>query len=199
MKKITVVDYGIGNIRNVIKALEACDYRVTFSGDPTILTSSERMLLPGVGAFQPAMKQLETSGLTDIIRQHVAKEKPLLGICLGMQLLCKGSFEFGYYPGFGFFDCEVKEFQKVQKVPHMGWNQVEWVRQDTVTTSVQNFSDVYFVHSFYADLTSDTIGKTNYGQEFSSVLKKGYVVGMQFHPEKSQKSGLQLLKNFGEI
>lgn len=200
MKTITVIDYGVGNIRNVIKALDFVGYRVTFTHHHHTIEQSDRLLLPGVGAFQPAMKQLESLNLTSLIKQHAQKGKPLLGICLGMQLLCKSSTEFGYYKGLGLLDSDITEFTGVPKNPHMGWNQLHITSpDDTLFKNVTSNESVYFVHSFKASLSEQTAAKTDYFGEFSSILKHENIVGMQFHPEKSQRTGLQLLKNFGEI
>lgn len=200
MKSITVIDYGVGNIRNVIKALDFVGYRVTFTNHHHIIEQSDRLLLPGVGAFQPAMKRLESLQLTSTIKHHAEQGKPLLGICLGMQLLCKSSTEFGYYEGLGLLDSDISEFTDVPKNPHMGWNQLHITNpDDTLFKNVTSNESVYFVHSFKASLSDQTAAKTDYFGEFSSILKHDNIVGMQFHPEKSQKTGLQLLKNFGEI
>ncbi|MCK6603110.1 MAG: imidazole glycerol phosphate synthase subunit HisH [Bacteroidetes bacterium] len=199
MKSITVIDYGIGNIRSAIKALETVGFSVTFSGDPQVISRSDRILLPGVGAFQPAMKKLESLGVTNLLRDHAARNRPLLGICLGMQLLAAGSEEFGYYPGLGLLDTRITAFKDLPKIPHMGWNQLLPVTADPLFRNVQEGDYVYFVHSYYAPSGKQTLAETDYFGRFSSVMRNGNVVGMQFHPEKSQTTGLTLLKNFGEL
>lgn len=199
MKSITVIDYGIGNIKSAVKALETVGYTVTFSADPTVIRQSDRILLPGVGAFQPAMKKLDSLNLSDLLREHAAKGKPLLGICLGMQLLAKSSDEFGFFPGLGLLDSDITAFRDLPKIPHMGWNELSLITSDPLFRNVNSGDYVYFVHSYYAPLSSETIAETDYHGPFSSIMRKDNVVGMQFHPEKSQKTGLTLLKNFGDI
>lgn len=200
MKKITVLDYGVGNIRNVVKALELVGYQVNFTHEHHQIEQADRLLLPGVGAFQTAMKKLENLQLDDMIKNHAAKEKPLLGICLGMQLLCQSSTEFGLYNGLGFFDVTVEAFNDVPKIPHVGWNQLEFAKEEEkLFTNLTTESNVYFVHSYRANLCKETIASTDYYGKFSSILKTKNIVGMQFHPEKSNHVGLQLLKNFGDI
>ena len=185
MKKITVVDYGIGNIKNVIKALEFVDYSVTFTRDPTLIKNADRLLLPGVGAFQPAMKKLESLNLVEVVKTH-AETKPLLGICLGMQLLCQSSTEFGFYKGLGLLNSKIDEFKDVPKNPHMGWNQLIFnTSSDSIFKDLTSNESVYFVHSFKASVSNETIASTDYYGNFSSVLRRGNVVGMQFHPEKA--------------
>lgn len=200
MKSITVIDYGIGNIRSVLNALNHVGYTVTFTADRTLISRADRLLLPGVGAFQPAMKKLNSLGLTDLIHEHTAAGRPLLGICLGMQLLCSGSHEFGWFPGLGYFNLEVTSFTGCPKVPQMGWNTLHPVDpHHPLFRNALPGDYVYFVHSYYAPVGDGTAATTDYYGDYSSVLIKDRVVGMQFHPEKSSTTGLTLLKNFGDL
>jgi imidazole glycerol-phosphate synthase subunit HisH len=197
---IGIIDYHLNNLRSVQKAFEKVGAESFISDNPDELRKAEKLVLPGVGAFGQAMENLRKLNLEPTVKEHVAKGNPLVGICLGMQLLFTKSFELGEYDGLNFVDGEVKMFPSVVKIPHMGWNQVEMVKQSFLLKDVEEKSFVYFVHSYYVDPKEDvTLTQTDYGLQFSSIIEKGNVFGMQFHPEKSQKTGLQLLKNFASI
>lgn len=197
---IGIIDYHLNNLRSVQKAFEKVGVESFISDDPAKLEQAEKLVLPGVGAFGQAMENLRSLGLEKVVRHHVESGKPLLGICLGMQLLFTKSFELGEYQGLGFVKGEVVEFPSTVKVPHMGWNQVEFVRESSFLSGVRENSFVYFVHSYYVVPSENiTLTQTEYGFKFTSIVQKGNVYGIQFHPEKSQKTGLQLLKNFGDL
>ena len=192
---VIVVDYEAGNLYNVANALQYLGVEFEFSGDPDVLGKAERVILPGVGSARSAMNSLEEQGIADVLREL---DVPFLGICLGLQLLYQESEEddtqcLGILPG------TVKKFDSsVGKVPHIGWNQVEWLGEDHgLTAGVPSGAFFYFVHSYYATLTDEyTLATTDYGVTFTSVVQVGNHVGCQFHPERSGKVGLQLLENF---
>lgn len=198
---ITMIDYGASNIRSAQKALESVGAAVTVTDDPQIVRQATRLVLPGVGAFGAGMMALRDRGLDTAVCDAAARGVPLLGICLGMQFLFEASDEMGHHPGLGLIPGRVTRFDLTDatlKVPHMGWNQIEYDRPHPLLREVPSGSHTYFVHSYYcipADL-QDTLALTHYGQAFSSVAGRGNVYGIQFHPEKSQRRGLQLLRNF---
>ncbi len=197
---IGIVDYHLNNLRSVQKAFEKVGAAAFISDNPAELRKADKLVLPGVGAFGQAMENLRLFGLDTVLDQHVAAERPLLGICLGMQLLFTKSYELGEFTGLNYVKGEVKLFPSKVKIPHMGWNQVEIVRNSPFMKHVVEKSFVYFVHSYYVDPTEDvTIARTEYGVRFTSIIEQKNIYGIQFHPEKSQIAGLQLLKNFTEI
>ncbi len=197
---IGIVDYKLNNLRSVQKAFEKVGASAFISSDPKELARADKLVLPGVGAFGKAMENLDSLGLMDVVRKQVAEERPLLGICLGMQLLFTRSYENGTHTGLNLLKGEIKLFPNTVKIPHIGWNQVEIAKPSGILKSVTNNSFVYFVHSYYAEPEENvTLTRTDYGVRFTSVVQKGNIYGIQFHPEKSQKSGLQMLKNFSEL
>jgi len=200
---ITIINYGLGNLRSVQKALERLGIRTKISSDLNEISSAEKLLLPGVGHFKKGMKNIITLGLLGILNEKVLKEKvPILGICLGMQLMTKFSEE-GNVEGFGWIDAETKKFilEKKHKIPHMGWNNIDIIKKNGFTKNISEKDFFYFVHSFYVTSVKeeDLLFKTEYGQEFVSGFNKDNIYGVQFHPEKSHDAGLQLLKNFSEL
>lgn len=197
---IGIIDYKLNNLRSVQKAFEKVGAVSFISSDPNELARSDKLVLPGVGAFGKAMENIKSLNLAEVIRSHVARGKPLIGICLGMQLLFTRSYENGVHDGLNFINGEVKLFPNSVKVPHIGWNQVEIRRQSKILTSVADNSFVYFVHSYYAEPKEDvTLATTEYAFHFASVVQRENVFGIQFHPEKSQVAGLHMLKNFSEL
>lgn len=197
---IGIIDYHLNNLRSVQKAFEKVGAESFISDDPRKLSTAEKLVLPGVGAFGQAMENIRVLGLLPLLKEHAASGKPLLGICLGMQLLFTKSFELGDFDGLDLLRGVVKQFPSTVKVPHMGWNQIELVSYDPLLKNVKENSFVYFVHSYYV-LPDDevTLAQTEYGFRFSSIVHKNNISGIQFHPEKSQVTGLQLLKNFAGI
>ncbi len=194
---ITVVDYGMGNLRSVQKALHRVGCTAAVSDDPRRISNSELLVVPGVGAFDQAVRNLKTRNLWQPVGSHLHARKPYLGICLGLQLLFEGSQE-GTRSGFGFFRGEVIAFQKVRVVPHMGWNDVRWnPRAEGLKPPLEN-PCYYFVHSYFPVPENKTIiaGTADYGGEFCVAARAGDCFGVQFHPEKSQYAGLSLLKNY---
>jgi glutamine amidotransferase len=197
---IAVVDYGLGNLGSVTKAFRHVGAPVTLTGDPDALRSARALVLPGDGAFGTAMDELRARGLLGVIREAVSAEKPLLGICLGMQLLFDASEEHGRHEGLGILQGQVRRFAGDLPVPHMGWNRLQNVRRDPMLRGIAPGSYVYFVHSYYCDAApAGVIATTDYGICFPAVVGSGSVWGMQFHPEKSQLVGLRLIENFVEL
>jgi glutamine amidotransferase len=210
---ITIVDYGVGNLGSIINMLKKVGAKAQASSDPDVLRQAEKLILPGVGAFDAGMKKLDETGLVPVLNELVLERKvPVIGLCLGMQLMTKRSEE-GKEAGLGWIDAQTVRFKfgaenAHLKVPHMGWNTLDICRQhplvaDPSTGSGHSLgpeSRFYFVHSYHivcADET-DVVANTDYGYPFAAIIAKGNILGAQFHPEKSHKYGMKLLKNFAE-
>jgi len=203
---IVIIDYGMGNlgsILNMLKRVGVKDAKV--SSDPKEIEQAEKLILPGVGAFDTGMQRLRETGLIGLLNEKVLKAKtPTLGVCLGMQLLTKISEE-GELPGLGWLDAETIRFRFDQKktrfkIPHMGWNTVQIQREGTLFKDMYVEPRFYFVHSFHvvSHNPQDVLATTEYGYDFASVLQQGHIMAAQFHPEKSHKFGMKLYKNFVE-
>lgn len=211
MVEVTIIDYGMGNLLSVQRGFEHCGARVTVTSDPKIILAAERLVLPGVGAFRNAMKELSDQDLPDVIRSYVGMGRPLLGICLGMQLLLDESEEFGLTQGLGLIPGRVVQVPaqtihgKPMKVPHIGWNALQPAGLDWVGTVLENTPSgaaAYFVHSFMAQPTNseNRLADCLYGgQHIAAVVGVGRVIGCQFHPEKSGEVGLGILRSFCEF
>ena len=202
---IAIVDYGVGNLFSLSSSLKALGLETEITRDADKLRSADRIILPGVGAFGDARAKLDDTGLVPVI-QAEARRKPLLGICLGMQLLFDRSFEYGEHPGLGLVPGQVVDLHneledKTLKVPHMGWNSLQIVKDDPLFKYFQDGEYVYYVHSFYAkDCAASTLGTSRYGNvAVTGAVRNGNVWGTQFHPEKSGDAGLRLLKAFAEL
>jgi glutamine amidotransferase len=207
--KIVIVDYGVGNVKSMKNAFENQGETAILSRDRDIILSADGLILPGVGAFSHGMSNLNKYGLVTVIKDYVKTGKPFLGVCLGMQLLLEESEEFGNTKGIGLVKGKViklpVEKSNKLKLPHISWNviqpkKIEW--KNTILNNVENNSDMYFVHTFVAkpDNEDEILSTTDYfNVEFCSSLKKGNVYGCQFHPEKSSKQGLSIIKNFINI
>ena len=200
-----IVDYGVGNLFSLTSSLRALGLEAEVTGQASRLRAAERIILPGVGAFGDARVKLDAAGLVPVLLEE-AERKPLLGICLGMQLLFDRSFEYGEHPGLGLVPGEVASLaedltDKAQKVPHMGWNSLEVLRDDPLFRYFKDGEYVYYVHSFYArNCAGSTLGASQYGHvSVTGVVRRGNVWGTQFHPEKSGDAGLRLLQAFGEL
>lgn len=197
---VAVIDYGMGNIRSVLNALEEVGASAELITEPEALRRFDKVVLPGVGAFQEAMDNLTSAGMSEALAAHIDAGKDLLGVCLGMQLLCLDSREDGLHDGLGWIRAHVVPFPNAAdlKVPHMGWNSIEFGRDHPILDGTESGSDVYFVHSYYVDCEAaeDVVACTEYGVRFTSIVAHENVFGMQFHPEKSQTVGLDLMSNF---
>ena len=199
---ITIVDIGLSNVGSVQNMLRKLNAKSVITSDKHAIAKAEKIILPGVGAFDHAMKKLEELELRDILLERAQSGIPLLGICLGMQMLMDNSEE-GRTPGLGLIPGKVKKFvfeDKKLKIPHMGWNEIEWSQEFPILKDLEKEEDVrfYFVHSYYAEPESslNTMCTTFYGQNFASGIIRDNVMGVQFHPEKSHRYGMRILKNF---
>jgi len=196
---IAILDYGMGNLRSAEKALERVGATVELTRDAERIRAADGLVLPGVGAFPKAMRAVHELGFDELMREHVEAGKPVLGICLGMQLLFESSSEHGGAEGLGLLDGEVRALEAPGlKVPHIGWNEVSWTNGSPLHEGLPQPAAFYHVHSF-APLTAsedEVIGWSTYGTRFPSVVGRGRVFGVQFHPEKSGPDGLALLANF---
>jgi len=195
---IAIVDYGMGNLRSVQRAFEYVGAEAIVTDHRATIESASAVVLPGVGAFGKAMSNLKRAGLADLIRQVIARGRPFLGICLGLQLLFKESEEMGQHRGLSVFDGMVKRFNVSLKVPQIGWNQIHVQQASPLLEGVADGSYAYFVHSYYVVPADPEIvlATTDYGINYPSVIGQDNVFGIQFHPEKSQTVGLRILRNF---
>lgn len=201
---IAVVDYGVGNLFSLACSLDFIGAKSKVTSNARDIASADGVILPGVGAFADARKKLAASGLEDAVRDHAAKGKPLLGICLGMQMLFDKSLEYGTHEGLGFVKGTVKpikdDLKDDLKIPHMGWNSLDVTRPSPLFKYVKNGEYVYFVHSFYAaDCADSVIATSTYGIALTAAVQNGNVFGTQFHPEKSGQTGLNILRAFAEM
>lgn len=199
---IAVVDYGVGNLFSLVSSLRFIGVRAEVTADERVLRKADGIILPGVGAFADAREKLRSSGLEPVVREEVAKDKPFLGICLGMQMLFERSCEYGVHEGLGFIPGEVVPLRLPEgmKVPHMGWNSLQILRECPLLAHVSNGEYVYYVHSYYATgCGAYTAAVSEYGVPVTGVVARGNVYGTQFHPEKSGDTGLMILRAFKEI
>jgi glutamine amidotransferase len=200
MSSVAVIDYGMGNVRSVMNALSEIGAQSELVAEPAAVSKFDRVILPGVGAFAQAIQRLRNSGMADELDKYVATGKPVLGICLGMQLMCSTSTEDGEHEGLDWIKARVVRFPNMQglKIPHMGWNGLRYAEGDPLFSGLAEGGDVYFVHSYYVDCADkkDEIATTEHGIPFASIFRRDNLFGMQFHPEKSQQIGLTLLSNF---
>ena len=199
---IGIIDYGVGNLFSLCSSCKAIGQEAFVSGDASELAKADRLILPGVGAFEDAAKKLRDSGMADFVRAQAAAGKPLLGICLGMQLLFERSYEYGCHEGLGLLKGQVVPMEgklpPELKIPHMGWNALE-VKGGKLLSGM-NGQYVYFVHSFFAENCDDSLSAvTQYGIPITAAVEKGNVYGCQFHPEKSGNVGLNILRKFAEV
>jgi len=199
---ITVIDYGSGNLRSVEKGFLKAGFDVKVTNRPEDVQNAEAIVLPGVGAFKDCMQELTNLGMTDVLIEAIKKGTPYLGICLGLQILFSESVEFGSTKGLGIFKGKVVKFESDElKIPQMGWNQLNIKNNTPLFNEIPDKSYFYFVHSYYVVPEDESIisTTTDYGSEFTSSVCRDNVYAVQFHPEKSQALGLQMLKNFGNI
>jgi imidazole glycerol-phosphate synthase subunit HisH len=201
---IVIIDYGMGNVQSVKNAIEKLGFEATVSRQKKDIAKAEKLILPGVGAFKDGMENLRRFGLIETLQNEVvARKKPILGICLGMQLLANNSEEGGMNKGLGWIDSSVKRLKSESnniKIPHIGWNNIKIMRKDRIFKNMPDNSDYYFVHSYHLVPASKEIitSMCIYGQEFVSSINKDNIYATQFHPEKSQDLGLKILENFIE-
>ncbi|MBC5636912.1 imidazole glycerol phosphate synthase subunit HisH [Ornithinibacillus sp. BX22] len=198
---IAIIDYGAGNIKSLQFTLSQLNLENTLTQDEALIRNSQAIILPGVGSFQDAMKELKRAGLDKIIREEASTGKPILGICLGMQLFYQTSNEGGHSDGLGLLEGNIERIPSSVKVPHMGWNTLQLRKGNDITMNLPDNAYVYFVHSYFANKVdgNDVIGSCTYGTKIPVLVQKDNIIGMQFHPEKSSEVGLQLLNNFKEM
>lgn len=201
-----VIDYGVGNLFSLKSSFAYIGEEVTVTKDPDVIMSADRIVLPGVGAFGDAAEKLFKSGMADVLKKAAAQSKPILGICLGMQLLFEKSFEYGEHEGLGFIKGTVRPIAErvdtnIYKIPQIGWNALKFTEKRSPLFKYINEGDhVYFVHSYYgADCEESLIATTEYGFDVTAAVSSGSVYGTQFHPEKSGEVGMKILKAFCEI
>ncbi len=206
---INIIDYEMGNLRSVEKAFESLGFEVRVSADPNDIKKADKVVLPGVGAFRDCIRNLRSGGFVDPLLEHIDTGKPMLGICVGMQMLFDESEEFGQHQGLGLIPGKVVRFPSGMvengerlKVPHMGWNNINIQQQSPLFNGTEDESFVYFVHSYYCKAVNDNdvAASCRYGDvEFSASIWRNNIMATQFHPEKSQAAGLNIFKNFGEL
>lgn len=203
---IAILDYGMGNVGSIANMLKKINAKAIITADHEVIKSADKLILPGVGSFDRGMIRLAESGFKDLIIDEVVnKKKPILGICLGMQLLTNRSDE-GVEKGLGFIDAETIHFNKLkenfkQKIPHMGWNLVRVEQESKIVEDIPDPSKFYFVHTYFVKCKyqENVLMSTQYGDWFTSAIIKDNIIGMQFHPEKSHKFGMSVLRNFAKI
>lgn len=201
---VAIVDYGVGNLFSLECSLNAIGAEVVITADPAALKAADQIILPGVGAFEDAAKKLRDTGLDVVLKELAAAGKPLMGICLGMQMLFEKSYEYGEHEGLGLIPGQVVSMEGVipadLKIPHIGWNALKFTKESPIFAGIQNEDCVYFVHSYYAaNCDVDVIATAEYGAELTAAVAKGNVFGCQFHPEKSGTVGLAILKAFTQL
>lgn len=202
-KCIAIVDCGMGNLHSVQNAITHLGFNSEIVNDPDKLVKYQKVILPGVGAFGRAMNSLRATGMLDSLVERRDTGAYVLGICLGMQLMCKFSEEDGLFEGIGWFDASVKRFPKESNcpVPHIGWNNVDFKKENQLIRGIKSGGDAYFVHSYHVVCSNheDVLASTTYGIKFTSMIQKENLMGIQFHPEKSQEFGLKILENYLHI
>ena len=201
---IAIVDYGVGNLFSLHSSLKAVGAETVVTSDRAVIETAEKIILPGVGAFADAAEKLKNSGLDEVVKAEVKKGKPLMGICLGMQMLFERSFEYGEHKGLGLLKGDVVPMKGYiddsLKIPHIGWNALHFVKDNPLFRYCKEGDFVYFVHSYFADRCEDSVVATaEYGKPLTAAVEKENVYGCQFHPEKSGEVGLKILKAFCEI
>lgn len=204
---IAIIDYGVGNLRSVEKAFAYLGYQALVTSDPATVREADRVVLPGVGAFGKSMESLNRSGMVPVVKEVIASGRPFLGICLGLQMLFEESAEVfngatGGVKGLGIIPGQVLRFDtKRLKVPQIGWNQIRINKETPILHGIEDQSYVYFVHSYYVKPTNSQLiaCTTNYGIDYCSGISQGNIYAFQFHPEKSSRVGLKILKNFAEL
>jgi imidazole glycerol-phosphate synthase subunit HisH len=196
---IGIISFGLSNIRSIRNAIESLKFRTFIIEEPSQVSKAEKIILPGVGSFNEAMNRLKENGLDKAIKEAASKDVPIMGICLGMQLLADRGYEGGETEGLGLIPGTVKRMNgDTIKLPHMGWNNLKLKQNNNILSKTFNGIDYYFIHSyeFVADDDDDVLASVDYASQITAVVSKGNIFGCQFHPEKSQRAGLELLKSF---
>lgn len=201
---IRIIDYGVGNLFSLRSSLRAIGIDADYTGDPAEIRKADKLILPGVGAFRDAREALRRTGLDRVVQEEAGKGKPLMGICLGMQMLFDRSYEYGEYEGLGLIPGEIVPMEgripKNLPIPHIGWNELMLKQPSPLMKNTANGDYVYFVHSYYAETPAEyVVATTDYGVEMTAAVQKDNVSGCQFHPEKSSEVGLSILKAFCEL
>ena len=197
---IAVIDYGMGNLRSVQKAFEYLGYKAVITQQPSEIQKADKVVLPGVGAFRDAMQTIKQKGIDKVLYDVVEQKKPLLGICLGMQMFFKKSYEYGEHKGLGILQGEIVKLPENVKIPHMGWNSLNIKKKSPLFEGLSEEPYVYFVHSYHLNTEADIVSATTYyGKEIQVAAQKENVFALQFHPEKSGDVGLNILQNFGRL
>ena len=201
---LAIIDYGVGNIFSLYSSFKFIGEDVVLTNDKKVIDSCSHIILPGVGAFADARRKLDESGMTEVVKEQVKTGKPLMGICLGMQMLFDKSYEYGEHDGLGLIKGSVRPISEAipsdLKIPHIGWNALEFTKETGIFKHIKNGDHVYFVHSFWAaDCKESTTSVTEYGAKLTASVQSGNVYGCQFHPEKSGEVGLNILKAFCEL
>ncbi|HEY7911939.1 MAG TPA: imidazole glycerol phosphate synthase subunit HisH [Blastocatellia bacterium] len=199
---VAIINYGVGNLRSVEKAFEAVGARASVTADPGAIREAEKLVLPGVGAFGECISRLRSSRLDDLVLEAAEAGKPVLGLCVGLQLMFDEGHEFGVHRGLGLMRGRVVRFpENGPHVPQIGWNQIENVREHPLMEGLPDGTYFYFVHSYHieAEEPQDVLAETEYGIRYPSICARGSIAGVQFHPEKSQAAGLRLLANFAGL
>lgn len=201
---IRIIDYGVGNLFSLRSSLRAIGIDADYTGNPAEIRKADKLILPGVGAFRDAREALRSTGLDQVVQEEAGKGKPLMGICLGMQMLFDRSYEYGEYEGLGLIPGEIVPMEgripKDLPIPHIGWNELMLKQPSPLMKNTANGDYVYFVHSYYAETPAEyVIATTDYGVEMTAAVQKDNVSGCQFHPEKSSEVGLSILKAFCEL
>lgn len=201
---ISIIDYGVGNLFSLRSSLRAIGIDADYTGNPAEIRKADKLILPGVGAFRDAREALRSTGLDRVVQEEAGKGKPLMGICLGMQMLFDRSYEYGEYEGLGLISGEIVPMEgripKDLPIPHIGWNELMLKQPSPLMKNTANGDYVYFVHSYYAETPAEyVIATTDYGVEMTAAVQKDNVYGCQFHPEKSSEVGLSILKAFCEL
>ena len=200
---IAIIDYGVGNLFSLASSFSAIGAEAVVTADPAVIRAADRLILPGVGAFEDAARKLRESGMADLVKEEAAGGKPIMGICLGMQMLFEKSYEYGEHEGLGLIKGSVRPIADVipkgLKIPHIGWNALHFTRPHSLFKYLKEGDFVYFVHSFYAaDCNDAVIATSEYGASLTAAVANGNVMGCQFHPEKSGDVGLSILRAFCE-
>lgn len=197
---IAIIDYGVGNLRSVEKAFTSQGISAVVTNDEETLRTAGKLVLPGVGAFAACMDGLRSRGFDKLVIEAAAAGKPILGLCVGLQMMFDEGHEFGVHRGLGLMPGRVVKFPEGLHIPHIGWNQVHFKQNHPVFQNLPDHSFFYFVHSYYVESADESciLGETEYGIRYASICGRGSIVGVQFHPEKSQTTGLKLLRNFAE-